>query len=348
MISALCYSWFRVGNALQKNIQEENILLSFFLVSSSPSRLLEAMKPDWNNAVEKTAEEKIRWLQLSLTLSDIFPFQNELNEQIKRAQFCLSFLQQPELFLRIRPQHKTGVIEKMKAAGSTYFLHNDNETLQLPPATKIESMLDIDREVVVQDFNSQQVLNYIKMNPSLMKGSIRAWDCCAASGGKSLLLYDILGGNVQLTVSDIRQTIIYNLQQRFTRAGIRHYDHFVADATNDETKVAGGNYNIIICDAPCTGSGTWSRTPEQLYFFNDASIEEYAIRQKKIVTNVIGYLKKNGLFFYITCSVFKKENEEVVEHILQEHAVQLLEMKYLYGYKINADSMFVAVFKRSA
>jgi len=106
------------------------------------------------------------------------------------------------------------------------------------------------------------------------------------------------------------------------------------------------NYKLIVCDAPCTGSGTWSRTPENLFYFKPESIEEYAARQKRIVTSVMPYLQNDGLLFYVTCSVFKKENEDVAQFIKEKFNLQVLHMELLKGYDIKADSMFVAVFKK--
>ena len=57
------------------------------------------------------------------------------------------------------------------------------------------------------------------------------------------------------------------------------------------------------------------------------------------------YQKNGGLFFYITCSVFKTENEDVATALIQKFHLQLLQMEYLKGYEMNADTMFVAVFK---
>ena len=79
---------------------------------------------------------------------------------------------------------------------------------------------------------------------------------------------------------------------------------------------------MIIADVPCTGSGTWGRTPEQLYYFEDRKIEEYASLQKQIVTNVISHLAPGGYFLYITCSVFKKENEEAIDFIKDKFQLQ--------------------------
>ena len=57
------------------------------------------------------------------------------------------------------------------------------------------------------------------------------------------------------------------------------------------------------------------------------------------------YQKNGGLFFYITCSVFKTENEDVATALIQKFHLQLLQMEYLKGYERQADTMFVAVFK---
>jgi len=199
--------------------------------------------------------------------------------------------------------------------------------------------------VLIQDLNSQHVLDHLRSMPHEEK--ITTWDCCAASGGKSILANDLLNGNIELTVSDIRESILSNLKKRFNTAGIKNYKSFITDLTVAGSQLPTSNCQLIICDAPCTGSGTWSRTPEQLYFFDPTMIDVYAERQKKIVSNAIGALQKNGLFFYITCSVFKKENEGIVEFIKEKFHLQLLQMENIRGYEMKADSMFVAVFKNA-
>ena len=87
-----------------------------------------------------------------------------------------------------------------------------------------------------------------------------------------------------------------------------------------------------------------SRTPENLRYFTPEHIDAFTQKQKKIVANVIPHLQKNGLFFYITCSVFKKENEDIVQFIKEQFQLQVLHMELLKGYDKKADSMFVAVF----
>lgn len=160
-----------------------------------------------------------------------------------------------------------------------------------------------------------------------------------------MMAYDI-DPNIELSVSDIRESILANLKRRFQRAEIKKYKIFVADLAGEGFGIPDAGYEVIICDAPCSGSGTWARTPEQLYFFDKSEIERYSALQKKIVSNVIPHLNSNGSFIYITCSVFKRENEELVEFIKQNFHLQLRQMEVLKGYDLKADSMFVAVFEK--
>jgi 16S rRNA (cytosine967-C5)-methyltransferase len=206
-------------------------------------------------------------------------------------------------------------------------------------------VLLVDKEVVVQDYSSQQVLNFLIECSISLPDKPSVWDCCAASGGKSILLYDILKGKCKITVSDIRPSILSNLHQRFKKALIKNYQYFISDIANPTEPLPATIYDIILCDAPCTGSGTWSRTPEQLYFFDVATIATYTRLQKQIIENAITHLAKGGIFVYITCSVFAKENEAIATYIQEKFKLQLLQQKNILGYDYKADSMFVAVFK---
>ena len=222
--------------------------------------------------------------------------------------------------------------------------------LALANASKIDEIIELDREAVIQDQNSQRTGEFIKSEilnliPIAIGTEISVWDCCAGSGGKSIMMYDT-NPDIDLTVSDLRESILANLKKRFEKAGIKNYKRLVADLTSSNFQLSTLNFQFIMADVPCTGSGTWSRTPEQLYFFDERKIETYSAFQKKIVSNAIPQLQPGGVFIYITCSVFKKENEEVVTFIKENFHLHLIRMEVLKGYDKKADSMFVALFEK--
>lgn len=343
-IATLCYNFYRLGKAVPQLPVEEKIIVGVFLCEDKHNDFLQFHKPEWNELITKPVEEKLQ--AACITGEDIFPWAEELSNGIDAELFRHSFLKQPDLFLRVRPGRKDIVTKKLQEAGIEFTLEND-ACIALPNATKVDELLEIDKEVVIQDQNSQRVLDGIKIPASAMQQPLPVWDCCAASGGKSILAHDILNGRIDLTVSDIRENILSNLKERFERAGIKNYKTFVADLSDSNAQLSTFNSQLIICDAPCTGSGTWSRTPEQLYFLKRKTPDVYVNMQQQIVSNVIPALKPGGLFVYITCSVFRNENEDMVNFIKEKFHLQLLQMELLKGYDKKADSMFAAVFKRS-
>jgi 16S rRNA (cytosine967-C5)-methyltransferase len=339
-ISSLCYNFYRIGNALKNKTIEERILAATFLCNNTSNDLLAALAPDFNAQIKLFAEKKS--MLLNINTKHIFPFENELGEEIDKIAFVYSFLQQPLFFVRIRPQKMEEVLEKLVAA-NVAFEEINTSCLALPQGTNLEELFLLNKEVVVQDRNSQQVFNYLQKPEVFLAKDSTVWDCCAASGGKSILLYDMLHGHVDLHVSDVRAHMLNNLRTRFKEAGIKKYHAFTADLMSDSEALPEVKYDIIVCDAPCTGSGTWARTPEQLAFFSAKKITNFIGMQKKIASTAIKHLKEKGLFFYITCSAFKKENEEVVLYLKEKFHLQILQMEYLKGYGMQADTMFVAV-----
>ncbi|MBS1513095.1 MAG: Fmu (Sun) domain-containing protein [Bacteroidetes bacterium] len=353
-ISSLCYAYFRLGKAAGTGSTEQEILTGLFLSENIYNDIIHFFKPDWDEWIGKPLKDKIAFVDFPV--KNIFPFKSALSAAVNHLSFCESFLKQPKLFLRIRPHKKNIVVQKIQKAKIPLALV-DEECIALSNATKLEGVIEPDKEAVIQDYNSQQVFNFLRTF-TFGKNAVTVWDCCAASGGKSILLYDTLKRKVELTVSDIRLTILMNLHQRFAKAGIKNYNYFLGDlSTPDFTfpaltaKGTQGvlplyNYQLIVCDVPCSGSGTWSRTPEYLHYFDTAAIEQFVQRQQQIVSNVIPFLQQDGLLVYITCSVFRQENEDMINYLQQKFTLQVLHMELLKGYDKKADSMFVAVLKK--
>ncbi|HMO62741.1 MAG TPA: Fmu (Sun) domain-containing protein [Ferruginibacter sp.] len=340
-LTHLCYCYYRLGFAAANLSTERRIILAYFLCNNTASPFLEAIQPEWNELITGTLAEKTAHIQYEFSVSDIFPFADAVNVDAK--SFSQSFLHQPGVHLRIRPGQQKKVLDKLKSLALNFIIEED--CICLSPGTNVAQLATTDCTVVIQDYNSQKVLDYLKTSAANFNHtSPQLWDCCAASGGKSILAFDILGGKIQLTVSDIRESILANLKHRFSRAGIKNYTAFTVNLLHPDAVPAATLFDIVICDAPCTGSGTWARTPEQLYFFKPAAIADFSKKQKAIAANAARAVKAGGLFFYITCSVFREENEAVVNWLATTQQLQILHMKLLEGWHKNADSMFVAVF----
>ena len=338
----LVYCYYRMGHSLPASQVNERILGGLLLTGDEQNEFLAYFEPTWNEHIKGSLTDKFDFLSSilpSFNPAKIFPWTASLSESVDADAFSRSFFLQPDLFIRIRPGYGAKLRDALGKALVPY-REISEQTLAFASSTRLEQYVALNKEAVIQDLSSQQTATFMQRpgNPSE-----RAWDCCAASGGKSLLLHDLQPG-IEITVSDIRKSILEQLAIRFREAGISGYHSFVADLSGPQA-LPEGSYDLILVDAPCTGSGTWSRTPESMFFYKpEKELPRYTQLQRTILEKVIPALNEKGWFVYITCSVFREENEAAVEFILANSSLRLEQKKVLTGYHQKADSMFVASF----
>lgn len=341
LISHLVYTYYRLGNYAATN-QQQRLLIALFLCEPADGQWSVCLPEAWQQMMKASLGEKCSYLQtqaLPITPAAIFPWIDALSEGIEKEAFVWQHLQQPDLFLRVRLGRMKKVVEALNT--NTIAFEAEGNCLRVANGTHIDQLLAINKDVVVQDRSSQQVANLFSY---FQEASVKkVWDCCAASGGKSILLMDTLPG-IQLSVSDIRATILHNLRQRFAEAGIAQFQSFLADLS--QPLPVKQQFDAIICDVPCSGSGTWGRTPEQLSFFDTQEISRYAQLQATIAGNAISHLKQGGYLLYITCSVFAAENEMNVNKLAEQHSLKLVTQEVLTGYLHKADTMFAALLQK--
>lgn len=271
-----------------------------------------------------------------------FPLLEEISPEIDAATFIASHKEQPLLFVRVRPWQKETVLAKLNASAIAYEMIGE-DALSFTNTTAIQDVLDINKEVVIQDLSSQALANLLKHIPVKQGKPIMVWDACAASGGKTILLFDFLS-NINIHISDIRTTILANAEKRLNEAGIRPASVQVIDLTEPfEIKK---QFDMVLADVPCSGSGTWGRTPEQLAFFNQAQLNKYTQLQNKIVYNLIPTVAVGGYLLYATCSIYKAENENRIEAIMATGQFKLIEQAYYKGYTHKADTLFGALLQK--
>lgn len=273
----------------------------------------------------------------------IFPFGRHLSDSINKAEFIHSFLVQPKVWIRVRNEFKSKVEEELKE--KEIYFETDREVenaWSLKNSTALDQLETFKKGYFeIQDLSSQKTIQTIRPN----KGETW-WDACAGSGGKSLMMAAYEPG-ISLVCSDSRDTILKNLAERFQRNGFKNYESLVLDLTSGKKVSMAKQFDGIVADVPCTGSGTWSRTPEWLTFFNTRSIEKFQGIQRNIISVLSKLISDNKPLIYITCSVFKEENEDNTAWVTSNLPLQLQTQLYIEGSSKCADNMFVARFIKS-
>ncbi|AMR31912.1 RNA methyltransferase [Mucilaginibacter sp. PAMC 26640] len=339
----LIYNYFRLGKAIPNVKQEERLMVAEFLCNTQTNSFLQYFKPEWAACVGIGVDEKISLIKNSypdFKLEDVFPWADQLSAGVDKDAFLKSFFVQPDLFIRINKGFEHLVKADLNKAG-IIFKDEGNNCLCMPNGTRLEAIVSKPNWYEIQDLSSQQTANYFR--PQKWDSW---WDACAASGGKSLLLHS-LQPDIKLVVSDIRESILSNLDERFQQAGLMKYQKKVMDLTeNNEQLLYNYAFDGIILDAPCSGSGTWGRTPEMISQFDFHRADFFKRLQQSIITNVVKHLKPGKSIIYITCSAFKAENEDAVEFMVKQLGLVLAEMQILKGYERKADTMFVARLSR--
>ena len=183
------------------------------------------------------------------------------------------------------------------------------------------------------------------------------FDMCAAPGGKSFTIAEMMNGNGRVKSFDIYQSRVDLIKEGAERLGLTNLSTYFSDATfyNDNYGLA----DKILCDVPCSGLGIIRRKPE-IRFKNKPEIDKLPEIQYAILCNAVKYLKPDGRIVYSTCTLNPAENEDVCNRFLAEHpdfvkADYLPEieryspddrfltlMPHLHG----TDGFFIAVFDR--
>ncbi|WP_442794662.1 RsmB/NOP family class I SAM-dependent RNA methyltransferase [Pelobium manganitolerans] len=336
--SSLTYNYFRLGGILAKHDLETRIAVAELLCNTETSEFVAYYRPNWQNKLGDSLTQKLSFLKSEFAdfqLSDVFPEASKLSPLVNMTAFYESFFVQPNLYIRALP-HKAHVVAKKLSASGIAFEKIGEHAFSMANGTKLEAVLD-KGDYEVQDISSQKVGAFFEPKPYE-----KWWDCCAASGGKSLLLHS-QEPSVKLLVSDNRESILHNLRERFFYAGIEGYQQKVLDLTqNQDLLLSNYEFDGIILDAPCSGSGTWGRTPEMLSAFPPEKVDFYSNLQRKIASNVVSYLKPGKPLIYITCSVFEPENEAQVKWLCDTFQLKTERMELISGYKDKADTLFVA------
>lgn len=162
----------------------------------------------------------------------------------------------------------------------------------------------------VQDEASQMAAELVEK-----KLHAQVLDFCAGSGGKTLALAPKFEGTGQIHLHDIRQKALFEARKRLRRAGIQNAQILHASEVK-KLKNLKGRMDIVLVDAPCTGTGTLRRNPDMKWKYTEEMVDRLQAEQRAIFADAFTYLKPGGQILYMTCSILKKENEDQAAHFL--------------------------------
>lgn len=166
--------------------------------------------------------------------------------------------------------------------------------------------------VSVQDAAAQLAAGILDCKPGM-----RVLDACAAPGGKMTHLLEYCE-DLDLVALDIDAARLQKIEQNLKRIG-RHAQLVCGDAAAPATWHDGKQFDRILADVPCSGSGVIRRHPDIKLLRRASDISQLVERQKKIISALWSLLKPGGLLLYSTCSIFKDENERQIEWFVENH-----------------------------
>jgi len=228
----------------------------------------------------------------------------------------LDWLQRrPPVWLRAQTPDLPALLAELRAAGVEAEPHPALPTaLHTPPPRVNLRTLPAFAEgrIEVQDLASQLVGHICAPTPGQ-----RWWDACAGAGGKALHLADLMARRGAVTASDIRLYKLEDLRQRARRAGLPNIRtrEWKGKAMPDHK----GHFDGVLVDAPCSCSGTWRRNPDGRWSLRQAELAEFTTLQGGLLANAARAVRPGGVLVYATCSLFRAENEGVVEAFLSAH-----------------------------
>ena len=189
----------------------------------------------------------------------------------------------------------------------------------------------------VQDRASQ--LCCMALNPT---ENDRVLDICAAPGGKTFTMAEMMNGKGELYAFDLHEKRVGLIRNGAERLHLKNIHAAAGDASVFNPDLP--RFNKILCDVPCSGIGVIRRKPE-IKYKDEADFEKLPEIQYRILENALNYLETGGELVYSTCTLRRRENDEVIGNLLENHP-ELEPMSFLTGLGEPFGSFTASIFPK--
>ncbi|HMM90040.1 RsmB/NOP family class I SAM-dependent RNA methyltransferase [Bradyrhizobium sp.] len=168
--------------------------------------------------------------------------------------------------------------------------------------------------IEVQDEGSQLAALFTAARPGE-----QVIDLCAGAGGKTLALAAMMGGKGRLIATDRDKRQLAPIFERLSRAGVHNAEVRPPKGDADPLADISSSADLVLIDAPCTGTGTWRRNPDAKWRMRPGALEVRLKDQAEVLDRAAAMVKPGGRIAYVTCSVLPAENGEQVRAFLARH-----------------------------
>lgn len=191
----------------------------------------------------------------------------------------------------------------------------------------------------VQDMASQTAVSVL--NP--IENS-RVLDMCSAPGGKSFAMALLMENKGEIVSCDLYPKRVELIEKSAKRLGLSIIKPTIQDATVYNKEL--GEFDFVLCDVPCSGLGVIGRKPD-IKYKDFSEFDSLCKIQIKILQNAVKYLKKDGKILYSTCTLRKKENDDIVDSFLKENLEFKCEFEHTFMPHIDGtDGFYCALISR--
>ena len=187
-----------------------------------------------------------------------------------------------------------------------------------PPPNLVKLDAYRDGLIEIQDEGSQ--LAALLAGAGILPGAAKVVDFCAGGGGKTLALSQMMTGTGEIYAGDVVEKRLRAIEPRLARAGqAAHFVHF-DDPDNEAMLEPLLDADLVLVDAPCSGSGTWRRHPEEAHRLTEAEVARLHSLQVTILGRAAKCVKPGGRLVYVTCSMLDAENAATADAFEATHA----------------------------
>lgn len=217
------------------------------------------------------------------------------------------------IFLRVNVKKitHTDYINQLEKNNIKYELILDKNYIQINESINVQNLPGfVEGLIYIQDPAAQLAINFLDL-----KNDLKILDLCAAPGGKATHILERF--NVLLDCYDINEERLSLIRDNLNRLGLQ--------ANILSQLKTSHQYDRILIDAPCSGSGVVRRNVDIKIMRREEDIKKFQNQQMQLLRQGWSHLKKNGKLLYITCSIFNDENEDVIRLFLKKHTDVTLE-----------------------